>query len=124
MRIVYFIGVGPRPQAHLVISRLLYALWSAAHLFLLHLDVKAVGDSVSECLRLDAAYSNVHVMRTRRLVQWGMFSMVSSYLDGIRSVLDAAKAGTLDFDFFINLSDADLSLRTDTEMRAFLQSSL
>eukprot|EP00964_Phaeocystis_antarctica_P113756 scaffold77762_cov48-Phaeocystis_antarctica.AAC.2 len=31
VRIVYFIGVGPRPQAHLVISRLLYALWSAAH---------------------------------------------------------------------------------------------
>ena len=95
VRIVYFIGVGPRPQAHLVISRLLYALWSSVHLFLLHLDVKAVGDAVSECMRLDAVYTNVHVMRTRRLVQWGMFSMVSNYLDGIRSVLDAAKAGDL-----------------------------
>ena len=49
VRIVYFVGVGPRPQAHLVVSRLLYALWSAAHLFLLHLDVKAGPDAVSEC---------------------------------------------------------------------------
>ena len=49
VRIVYFVGVGPRPQAHLVVSRLLYALWSAAHLFLLHLDVKAGADAVSEC---------------------------------------------------------------------------
>ena len=55
-------------------------------------------------MRLGAAYANVHVMRTRRLVQWGMFSMVSNYLDGIRSVLDAAKAGALAFDFFINLN--------------------
>lgn len=49
VRIVYFVGVGPRPQAHLVVSRLLYALWSATHLFLLHLDVKAAQDAVSEC---------------------------------------------------------------------------
>ena len=35
-----------------------------------------------------------------------------------KQVLDAAKAGAIDFDFFINLSDADLSLRTDAEMRA------
>jgi len=122
VRVVYFIGVGPRPHAHVVVSRLLYALWSAVNLYLLHIDVKAGGEAVSECMRLDAQYPNVHVMRTRRLVQWGMFSMVSNYLDGIRSVLDAAKRGDFDFDFdfFINLSDADLALRTDAEVRAFL----
>ena len=118
VRVVYFIGVGPRPQAHVVVSRLLWALWSAVNLYLLHLDVKAGGEAVAECMRLDAAHPNVHVMRTRRLVQWGMFSMVTNYLDGIRSVLDAAER--FEFDFFINLSDADLSLRTDAEIRDFL----
>ena len=118
VRVVYFIGVGPRPQAHVVVSRLLWALWSAVNLYLLHLDVKAGGEAVAECMRLDAEHPNVHVMRTRRLVQWGMFSMVTNYLDGIRSVLDAAER--FEFDFFINLSDADLSLRTDAEIRAFL----
>ena len=61
-------------------------------------------------------HPNVRVMQTRRLVQWGMFTMVAIMLDAIHSVLSSA----LSFDFFINLSDADLSLRTDSEMRAFL----
>ena len=37
-------------------------------------------------MRLDATYANVHLLRTRRLVQWGMFSMVAITLDAIRSV--------------------------------------
>ena len=45
-----------------------------------------------------------------------MFSMVAIALDAIATALDAP----FKFDFFIQLSDADLSLRTDTELRAFL----
>uniref|UniRef100_A0A7S3EQP7 protein xylosyltransferase n=1 Tax=Haptolina ericina TaxID=156174 RepID=A0A7S3EQP7_9EUKA len=116
LRIVYAIGLGPRPYAHTVVSRLIYALYSPNHLFLLHADVKATQETLAECMRLDATYANVHLLRTRRLVQWGMFSMVAITLDAIRSVLDAK----VQFDFLINLSDADLSLRTDAEVRAFL----
>jgi hypothetical protein len=117
VRIVYFIGVGIREAAHLIVSRLIYALHAPSHLFLIHVDVKAGAKVVDACTMLGRQYPNVHVLGTRRLVQWGMFSMVAPALDAIKTVLTAG----LRFDFFINLSDADLALRTDAEMRSFLQ---
>ena len=115
VRFVYFVGIGDRPHAHLIVSRLLYALYSPAHLFLLHLDVKANPAAVEACYALQAKHANVHVVGARRLVQWGMWSMVSIALDAMHSVLSAGLA----FDYFINLSDADLALRTDREMVTF-----
>ncbi|KAL1526060.1 hypothetical protein AB1Y20_020881 [Prymnesium parvum] len=117
VRIVYVIGLGPRPYAHRVISRMLYALYAPSHLFLLHADIKASKEALAECVRIAEKYPNVHILRTRRLVQWGMFSMVAITLDAMRSVLDSG----LPFDYLINLSDADLALRTDAEMQGFLQ---
>ena len=116
VRLVYLIGVGGRPSAHLVVSRLLYALYSPTHLFLIHLDVKAEAAAAEACYALQRSHPNVRVLGARRLVQWGMFSMVAIALDAMASVV----ASRLHFDFFINLSDADLALRTDAEMRAFL----
>ena len=118
VRIVYLIGVGTRAAAHVVVSRLLYALFSPTHLFLIHLDVKAGAEVAEACYALERTYANVRVLRARRLVQWGMFSMVLIALDAIKTALAASR--WLHFDFFINLSDADLALRTDQEMRAFL----
>ena len=125
VRIVYLIGVGSRPTAHLVVSRLLYALYSPTHLFLIHLDVKAAAAAADACYALQRSHPNVKVLSARRLVQWGMFSMVSIAVDAIHTAVAAAErsdASTqLHFDFFINLSDADLALRTDSEMRGFLR---
>ncbi|KOO30866.1 xylosyltransferase 2 [Chrysochromulina tobinii] len=115
VRFVYFIGVGNRPHAHLVVSRLIYALYSPTHLFLLHVDIKAAEAAAAACYALQAKHANVRVLGARRLVQWGMFSMVSIGLDAMLSALRAGLA----FDYFINLSDADLALRTDVEMRRF-----
>ena len=115
VRFVYFIGVGDRPHAHLIVARLIYALYSPTHLFLIHVDVKAAAEAVAACDGLAAQHANVVVLRARRLVQWGMWTMVATGLDAMRTVLDAR----LHFDFFVNLSDADLALRTDAEMRAF-----
>ena len=89
VRIVYVIGLGPRPYAHTVITRLLFALYSPTHLFLLHADVKASKEALAECMHLADKYPNVHMLRTRRLVQWGMFTMVAITLDAIRTVLDS-----------------------------------
>ena len=117
VRLVYLIGVGARPFAHLVASRLLYALYSPVHLFLIHIDVKADKAAAQAMYTLAKQHnSNVRVLQARRLVQWGMFSMVSPFLDALHTILTA----NLSFDFFINLSDADLSLRTDTEITHFL----
>lgn len=115
VRIVYVLGLGPRHFAHMLISRLLYALYSPSNLFLIHADVKAPAESLTECMRIQEKYPNVHILRTRRLVQWGMFTMVAITLDAIRSVVDSK----LPFDYVINLSDVDLSLRTDAEMQRF-----
>ena len=117
VRIVYLIGIGARPSAHYVVSRLLYALFSPVDLFLMHLDIKAAPEAAKVCYQLERKYAaNVRVLRARRLVQWGTFSMVAIALDAIKSALDAS----VEFDFFINLSDADISLRTNAEMASFL----
>ena len=120
VRLVYLIGVGARPHAHLVVSRLLYALYNPSHLFLIHLDVKASPEVADACYALQRTHANVRVLAARRLVQWGMFSMVAPMIDAIRTALHASELKGLRFDFFINLSDADLALRTDAEMRRFL----
>ena len=54
-------------------------------------------------------------MREPRAVLWSGFSMALALLDAMASVL----ARPLGFEYFINLSDADLTLRTDGEIRAF-----
>ena len=119
VRVVYFIGVGARPTAHLVVSRLLHALYSPKHIFLLHLDVKAAAEAADAVLALAAKHANVHVMSARRLVQWGMYTMIATAQDALESLLRAST--WLHFDFFINLSDADLALRTNAEMVEFLK---
>ena len=115
VRLAYLIGIGARPSALPVVQRLIYALYSPVHAFLLHVDVKAADEVTQGALKLERAHPNVICLRTRRLVQWGMWSMVGIMLDALESLLVHGPQ----FDFFINLSDADLALRTDAEMRTF-----
>ena len=97
-------------------------------------------------------HPNIAMLHTRRLVQWGMFSMVAIALDAMVTLpptahLSSHLPGNLSasrnprhasrstssqasvvnaghtFDFFIQLSDADMALRTDAEVRAFLYRS-
>lgn len=115
VRLVYFI-MASRVSAPQTIARLLRALRHPTHLFLIHIDLKMSDAVVNQLRRLAAGYPNVRVLKTRRLVQWGGFSMVSALLDALASFVPR-----LDFDFLINLSDADLALRTNDEMVAFLR---
>ena len=116
---IAYLVMGHREFAAATIGRLLHVLWQPAHLFLLHVDARANATIVDE---LDARFgqlANVHVMRgadERRAVGWGAFSQVDTLLRAIATALAAAPA----FDFFINLSDADVALRTDSEIVRFL----
>lgn len=86
-RLVYFLMLS-RPTAHLTVSRLLHAVHHPSHLFLLHLDLK-MNETAAEAVRAYAEpLSNVHLMRRRRLVQWGAFTMVATMLDAMRSVVE------------------------------------
>ena len=113
-RIVYFI-MAARENAFGVVRRLITAFYHPSQLFLVHVDLKANATMHTQLLEYAKDYPNVHIMKTRRLVQWGAFTMISTMLDAMASFADR-----IDFDFFINLSDADLALRTNAEMVEFL----
>ena len=117
---IAYLVMGHRAFAHATIARLLWALWDPAHFFLIHMDARANATMVEDVRRrFDAPrYSNVRVVEDsqRRPIGWGSFSMVDLLLHSIATVLAAAPA----FDFFINLSDADVALRTNREIVGFL----
>ena len=115
-RIVYFIGL-TRKSAAIMVSRLLLALYHHSHLFLVHLDLKADSAVVSELAALIKDHPNIHLMQTRRLVQWGAWTMNLILLDALHSAVSAS----IDFDFVINLSDVDVALRTNDEIVSFLR---
>lgn len=100
-----------RSFAHLTVPRLLQALWAPSHIFLLHLDIRAHPD----VLRWAETEKRLHMMR-RRAVGWGAPSMIEVLLEAIGIAL----ASSPHMDFFINLSDADISLRTEKELSSFL----
>ena len=111
-------GLGAsRPSASIMISRLLLALYHPSHLFIVHVDLKAAETVTSDLLKLTSKHPNIHLMRNRRLVQWGAWTMVQTMLDAIHSVVTAS----IDFDFVINLSDVDVALRTNDEIVDFLR---
>ena len=112
----YFL-MGHRKHAHSTISRLLYALWNPAHLFLMHLDARANSSIATDLTERFRARTNVHVMTHRRAIGWGAFSQVDLLLRAIATLLAAAHPS---LDFVINLSDADVALRTDAEVVSFL----
>ena len=115
-RIVYFISVS-RKSAGIVVSRLLLALYHSSHLYLVHIDLKTDQSVYDQLAELTKAHPNIRLVHTRRLVQWGAWTMVSIMLDALKTVT----AAKLDYDFFINLSDADLALRTNGEIVNFLR---
>lgn len=115
VRIVYFI-LASRPSAPTMVTRLIHALYHPSHLFLVHVDLKANTSILTQLQSLAETRTNVHVLKTRRLVQWGGFSMVFAMLDAIASFIDR-----VDFDFFINLADSELALRTNEEIMSFLR---
>jgi hypothetical protein len=113
---IAYVIMGHRRFAHATITRLLHALWDPAHLFLLHLDARTNATAVDELSARLGAYANVHVLAQRRSVGWGAFSMVELLLDAIATALAAHPQ----LDFVINLSDADVALRTNHEVVSFL----
>lgn len=116
LRLVYFV-MASRPFADQTVGRLFDALYSPAHLFLLHLDSKMDGDAAARLVRRLPQADNVRTLRKRRAVQWAGYSMVACLLDALHTAVERS----VDFDFFINLSDTDLALRTDAEVVGFLR---
>ena len=125
VRFVYFI-MASRSYAHETINRNVMALQrpgalsdagtNESNLFVLHADAKLSGDGLATLRAGVRPRPDVYFVRRPRHVMWAGWSMVLAHLDVMASVLTRK----LHFEYIINLSDADLSLRTDAEIRAFL----
>ena len=110
-RVAYFIGAS-RATGAITISRLILALYNPAHLYVIHVDRKAEESLMQQLKDLTANHANIHLVRGRRRVQWGGWSVVAPLLDAIASL----EAVDIDYDFLINLSESDLALRTSAEI--------
>ncbi|KAJ1634961.1 core-2/I-branching enzyme-domain-containing protein [Pavlovales sp. CCMP2436] len=115
-----FFVMTSRPFADLTVSRMLSAASHPRHLWLLHADLKTEPADLERLRAVVAPYSNAHLMAKRRHVMWGGFSMVDALLDALTTALHGVSGpGWRGFDFFVNLSDTDLLLRTEAELSAF-----
>lgn len=124
VRFVYFI-MASRPYAHETINRNVRALQNPraftdkgtneSNVFVLHVDAKMTAEGVSTLRNGVRAGADVYYVRRPRHVMWAGFSMVLAHLDVMASLV----ARKLSFEYLINLSDADLTLRTDGELRYF-----
>eukprot|EP00965_Chrysotila_dentata_P193847 6176002-Pleurochrysis_carterae.AAC.1 len=124
VHIVYLI-MASRPYAHETISRNVRALQrpgaandlgcNDSNLFLIHVDAKMAADKARSVLDAVGARPDVYFLKRSRAVMWAGWSMMLVLMDVMASLLERS----LGFDLLINLSDADLSLRVDGEIRAF-----
>jgi protein xylosyltransferase len=116
LSIAYLVMVG-RESAHYIVTRLVRSTYSAHNLYLLHLDAKLSVDAARPLRQALSPHGNIRFMARRHRVGWGAFSMVAVLLDGLATLV----ASSFPFDYVINLSDADMALRTHGEISTFLR---
>ena len=80
------VTIASRDTAAIMVSRLVLALYHTSHLFLIHVDLKAAPTVHEQLAELIKAHPNVHLMQTRRLVQWAGWTMVATMLDALKSI--------------------------------------
>lgn len=124
VKMVYFI-LASRKYAHETINRNVNALQrpgalmaagsNDSNLFLLHVDAKMSAEDNEHLRSRVTRRPDVYFIRRPRPVMWAGWSMVLSLLDAMASLVHRK----LGFEYLINLSDADLTLRTDGEIRGF-----
>ena len=113
---IAYLVMAHRAFAHASVGRLIRVLWDRAHLFMLHFDLRANTSMIEFLHSKFESAPNIRFMEHRRAVGWGAFSMVSVLLEAMATAFGSPPG----FDFFINLSDADLPLRTNAELTGFL----
>jgi Core-2/I-Branching enzyme len=105
---------------------LMGVLWDPQNLYLIHLDAKAssadvnavkealkqIEDTVSEGIDTP---SNIHLMRHPIAVSWGGFSLLLTAVHGLTTALAMS-----DWDYWINLSTADMPLVRPQQMQEAL----
>ncbi|XP_055990709.1 xylosyltransferase 1 [Sorex fumeus] len=114
VRIAFVLVVHGRASRQL--QRMFKAIYHRDHFYYIHVD-KRSNYLHRQVLQLARLYPNVRVTPWRMATIWGGASLLATYLQSMRDLLDMPD---WPWDFFINLSAADYPIRTNDQLVAFL----
>jgi hypothetical protein len=98
------------------VKRLLTAIYDPKNYYVIHVDKRSHADIQKDIHNFTAKFPNVSVMKSQNTI-WGGYSLIDTELLGIQELL---KMST-NWEFFINLSGQDFPLKSQKEIRAFLE---
>ncbi|KAM9209081.1 xylosyltransferase 1 [Dugong dugon] len=114
VRIAFVLVVHGRASRQL--QRMFKAIYHKDHFYYIHVD-KRSNYLHRQVLQFSRQYPNVRVTPWRMATIWGGASLLSTYLQSMRDLLEMTD---WPWDFFINLSAADYPIRTNDQLVAFL----
>ncbi|XP_045141942.1 xylosyltransferase 1 [Echinops telfairi] len=114
VRIAFVLVVHGRASRQL--QRMFKAIYHRDHFYYIHVD-KRSNYLHRQVLQFTGQYDNVRVTPWRMATIWGGASLLTTYLQSMRDLLEMAD---WPWDFFINLSAADYPIRTNDQLVAFL----
>uniref|UniRef100_A0A8D0GR24 Xylosyltransferase 1 n=1 Tax=Sphenodon punctatus TaxID=8508 RepID=A0A8D0GR24_SPHPU len=114
VRIVFVLVIHGRASRQL--QRMFKAIYHKDHFYYIHVD-KRSNYLYRQVLQFANHYPNVRVTSWRMATIWGGASLLSTYLQSMRDLMEM---NDWPWDFFINLSAADYPIRTNDQLVAFL----
>ncbi|XP_071616515.1 xylosyltransferase 1 isoform X1 [Heliangelus exortis] len=114
VRIAFVLVVHGRASRQL--QRMFKAIYHKDHFYYIHVD-KRSNYLHRQVLQFANQYPNVRVTSWRMATIWGGASLLSTYLQTMRDLMEM---NDWPWDFFINLSAADYPIRTNDQLVAFL----
>ncbi|XP_020828083.1 xylosyltransferase 1 isoform X1 [Phascolarctos cinereus] len=114
VRIAFVLVVHGRASRQL--QRMFKAIYHKDHFYYIHVD-KRSNYLHRQVLQFAGQYQNVRVTSWRMATIWGGASLLSTYLQSMRDLMEMTD---WPWDFFINLSAADYPIRTNDQLVAFL----
>jgi len=115
MRLAYLIIIHKNAEQ---VKRLFKSVYDPENFYLFHIDAKAPNSLHSSIKEYLQPYLNVEIM-TSQNCRWGGYSMVDIELKAIERFLEWNK----EWKFFINLSGQDFPLKTQNQIKSFLQNN-
>ena len=113
--IAYFILVHRFPAQF---KRMFAAIYDPASHYAVHVDENSGPELAAEIATFLAAYPNAKLLQSKPAL-WGGYSLVDAELRGMEYLLESNR----DWTHFINLSGQDFPLKTQSEIRAFLNAN-
>lgn len=113
IKIAYFILVHRFPEQF---KRCFKAIYNPDNYYLIHMDKKASNSLHENVKKFLIDFPNASILDSENVI-WGGYSMVQVELNGIKELLRLHT----DWDFYINLSGQDFPLKSQNDIRDFLE---